>query len=128
MFVQNNNSLYPNACELSTVNPNNLPTVNVVLGPFIENNVNVFRCPMDQYPGGGTYFDKVGLSYDYPAGKIASLSLPRITKGGKKATSTTYLMYDYDPFHGPGGTYRSPIICTLMATWIESMYSQGPKP
>ena len=60
-----------------TTNPQNLPTVNVLLGPFIENNMNVFRCPMDQYPGGGTYFDKVGLSYDYPAGTYANLSLPR---------------------------------------------------
>ncbi len=107
MYVQSNNGRYPNACELSTTNPLNLPTVNQLLSPFMENNMNVFRCPLDQYPGGGTYFDKVGLSYDYQAGNLADRTLEAITRGGSRATSTIYVMYDYDAFHDPAGTFNS---------------------
>jgi prepilin-type processing-associated H-X9-DG protein len=62
---------------------------------------------MDQYPGGGTYFEKVSLSYDYPSGTYANQSLAAVTRGGSSATSTKYLMYDYDPFHDAGGTFNS---------------------
>lgn len=107
LFVQSNNNLYPNACELRTSNPLNLPTFNELLSPFVENSMNVWLCPLDQYPGGGTYFAQDGLSYDYQAGKLANLSLPNITKGGSKATSTTYLMYDFGPFHDAAGAFDS---------------------
>ena len=73
MYVQNNSDKYPNACELPTVNPNNLPTISKALGPFVENSANIFRCPSDQLPppGNGTYFQQYGQSYDYPAGTYA---------------------------------------------------------
>lgn len=107
LFRQNNDDKFPNACQLPdpAVNTLGLPAMPDVLGPFVENNKKTWRCPADQYPGGSTYFDKYGLSYEYPAATFADRAFVEVTRGGTRATSRMPLMYDYDPFHGAPGTF-----------------------
>jgi prepilin-type N-terminal cleavage/methylation domain-containing protein len=73
---------YPNAARMPTLTPE-YDSLFTALGPYIENNSAVFKCPDDVTPvatptdsddstvtipslEGHTYFDAEGLSYEYP--------------------------------------------------------------
>ena len=73
------------------------PSLQTVLGPFIENSQNVFRCPLDQ-----TRFPAEGLSYEYQP-RVAGKTLDEL-RNNKLGLSLTdvWLTYDFDPVHGPG--------------------------
>lgn len=93
---------YPNACQLPSINPTNLPTIPDLIGPFCENNQKTFRCPSDP-----TYFQVQGISYEYPSVRFANKSFEDVTRAGQRASSEIMLMYDFDTFHGPAGSLRS---------------------
>lgn len=79
---------FPVACRMPSVElvkpPNDrFPSLLEVLGPYSENNAELFRCPSDVYsptaeeleidPTLGqftSYFDKEGLSYEYDHGRL----------------------------------------------------------
>ena len=98
-----------------TDNPFNLPAIYDVLGPYCENNNELFHCPSDRYIAPSdqpqlqvysSYFAMEGTSYDYLsfffAGKTLPqvLSEPHIARGG---TTTVWIMFDAGNFHGPQG-------------------------
>jgi prepilin-type N-terminal cleavage/methylation domain-containing protein/prepilin-type processing-associated H-X9-DG protein len=67
-----------------------------VLGPLIENNRGVFRCPLDQ-----TRYQVEGTSYEYQP-RVAGKTIEEVrnNKLGLPITSI-WLVYDFDPVHGP---------------------------
>ncbi len=119
---QGSRSVFPACTELASQPnppplPQNLPTIDQVLGPYCEKNQQLFACPDDM-----TYFpdppDGLGLklSYDYPTPRFVTVTTdtpPRYvqktrvqvqTRGGKQLSSSTLsIMFDYTAFHGPPG-------------------------
>jgi prepilin-type N-terminal cleavage/methylation domain-containing protein len=120
------NGRYPDAVEMQTVPPDNTkPNLFTVLGPYIEHNQSVFRCPDDVIPvspptdptavddpklDGHTYFDAEGLSYDYPNLLATEAGMNRgktrvdylkDRSGKPRPSGTVTILYDFDDFHGP---------------------------
>ena len=118
------NARYPDAAQLPSFTPQR-PTLVQVLAPYIEENnagftkVAVFRCPSDDAsirddalvqsgssPEGLTYFEKEGLSYEYPAnlGRRGQPSLAKQTRQQvmkNRSSSQVWISYDFEAFHGP---------------------------
>ena len=107
----------PNPNKVSVVNPNNLPSLVTVLGPFIENQLQAFQCPDDgNHPGdagyepGVPYYKSQGLSYEYnwsgmtPSPLVAPGTRPQILDPSRSRTAlNTYVVCDFDCFHAPPG-------------------------
>jgi prepilin-type N-terminal cleavage/methylation domain-containing protein/prepilin-type processing-associated H-X9-DG protein len=91
------------------------PSLVVVLGPYIENNQKIWRCPLDQ-----TWFQnpnpqkQAGLSYQYQAGYYRAGSLKNIAGKSRPELRNSpaaqlfqlslmdiWVLYDFDPVHGP---------------------------
>lgn len=124
---QGDRGKFPQAAKLpKTENPLKLPSLFDVLAPFCESNREVFRCPSDYYrlpddyqPPADvdaeeakalaasleTWFDKEGLSYEYPSTQLAGKTRQEILDhpfiGG--SSGRVMVVYDFDPFHGPPG-------------------------
>ena len=104
-----------------TDNPLKLPSLYDVLAPYCENNRELFRCPSDslvyaanqleleknhspidvsdqQYE---TYFEKEGLSYEYPSLALAKRTRPEVLE--MRGSSELWIVYDFGTFHGPAG-------------------------
>jgi prepilin-type processing-associated H-X9-DG protein len=90
--------VFPDAAILPTLTPNR-PTIAQVLGPFIEQSKPVFVCPSDT-----VYAMEQGLSYEYPASRLAGKRRPQLTanRSGEDvySSSEVMLMYDFENFHG----------------------------
>jgi prepilin-type N-terminal cleavage/methylation domain-containing protein/prepilin-type processing-associated H-X9-DG protein len=90
--------IFPDAAILPTLTPER-PTIAQVLGPFIEENKPVFICPSDT-----VYAEEQGLSYEYPAGRLANKRREQLTmnRRGEEAYSSSevLIMYDFENFHG----------------------------
>jgi prepilin-type N-terminal cleavage/methylation domain-containing protein/prepilin-type processing-associated H-X9-DG protein len=110
-----------------TQNPDKLPSLFDVMAPFCESNREIFRCPSDYYEVSEalegieddelkqkllaelgefeTWFDKEGLSYEYPSAQFAGKTRPEILDhpfvGG--ASGRVLVVYDFKAFHGPPG-------------------------
>ena len=106
-------------------NRKKLPSLYDVLATHCENNREIFRCPSDYYDPEDdgqenteeksddfddlshyeTWFDKEGLSYEYPsawfAGKTRQevLDSPLVSAG----SGTVMVVYDFKAFHGQPG-------------------------
>ena len=95
-----NKGLYPNAAQFPGIGP--LPSLPQVIGPFIENNTEIWRCPSDNGPNqnGVPYWQTVGLSYEYRSSLFAGNKLPYIEARAKAGTSQIWMSYDFDDFHG----------------------------
>ena len=96
-YIDVNRGLFPDAARIPSLplTPGQ-PSLAAALGPFIENNQAVFRCPLDT-----TRYPTEGLSYEYQprvAGK--TLEQLRANKLGLPLTEI-WLTYDFDPVHGP---------------------------
>jgi prepilin-type N-terminal cleavage/methylation domain-containing protein/prepilin-type processing-associated H-X9-DG protein len=101
---------FPDVASLPTVTPDR-PTLFDVLGPYCEKNRELFRCPSDNhYPYDEehiSYFDAEGLSYEYPSHRFANETrqqalMPR--EGNEPhSSSRVWIIYDFEPFHGPEG-------------------------
>jgi prepilin-type N-terminal cleavage/methylation domain-containing protein/prepilin-type processing-associated H-X9-DG protein len=84
---------FPDAAILPSLTPDR-PSLAQVLYDFVGKDRRVFRCPSDI-----DYYPVEGISYEYPATKLAGKRLVTLSAG--KGTSATWLLYDYGPFH-PG--------------------------
>jgi prepilin-type N-terminal cleavage/methylation domain-containing protein/prepilin-type processing-associated H-X9-DG protein len=110
-----------------TDNPLNLPSLAIVLGPFMENSVEVWRCPSDVYRPSeaelashpelaqySTYFEKEGLSYEYPSLLLADKTRPEVLDNPIFAGSgAVWIVFDVDSFHGSPGDNGSRNFCYL---------------
>lgn len=106
---------FPEVAKLPrSLNPDKLPSLFDVLSPFCEGNRELFRCPSDHYatPEGAppaeftTYFDKEGLSYEYPSLFLAGRTRPEVLEGGRlgpRGSGEIWIVYDFDHFHGSPG-------------------------
>ena len=80
------------------------PSLSDVLFQWVDKDRRIFRCPMDT-----AYYPVEGLSYEYPATKLAGKTIFQIQQGpsGVKGTSQIWVLYDYDTFHGTPGSDSS---------------------
>jgi len=87
---------FPDAAQLPSLTPGK-PNIAQVLGPYVENNSEVFHCPSDS-----TFFPTEGTSYEY---SIRNVGLtPEDLINQRRRLDLTWVMYDYDCFHGVAGT------------------------
>ena len=96
MYCDTHQGRFPDASILPSLTPEK-PSLAQVLHPYVDKDPRVFRCPMDV-----TYFPVEGLSYEYPATRLADKTLTQIIS--TKGSSFTWLAYDFDSFHGVPGT------------------------
>ena len=112
-------STFPEVAKLPrSTNPDGLPSLFDVLADFCENNREIFRCPSDHYEpseaalaAGGdaaafdTYFEKEGLSYEYPSLQLAGRTRQEVrdTRFGMRGSGEIWIVYDFDTFHGAAG-------------------------
>jgi prepilin-type processing-associated H-X9-DG protein len=103
MFIQDNGDQLP-AADLSMMlpsyvgdphqSPNN---ISVLLGPYVENNMRTFQCPLDPVganpPRSTSYWAQYGFSYQFS---------PRLTKLDNSG--------QLDSFHGPNGAPNAIIV------------------
>jgi prepilin-type processing-associated H-X9-DG protein len=98
MYLDLNGRRFPDAAQLPSLTPDK-PSMATVLSTFVENNMQVFHCPVDF-----TYFPVEGLSYEYPDGKLAKQTVEQVEAVQKKGSSQIWVFYDFDDFHAPPGT------------------------
>jgi len=107
--------------SLEKTSPKPKPSLFDVLAPFCENNRELFRCPSDSliYAANQldpskeetpvdlanetyeTYFEKEGLSYEYPSFVLAGRTRPEVLD--YKGSSEIWVVYDFGAFHGTPG-------------------------
>jgi prepilin-type N-terminal cleavage/methylation domain-containing protein/prepilin-type processing-associated H-X9-DG protein len=107
------NRIFPDAAMMPSVMPTK-QSVAVVLSPFVENNMQVFHCPQDtgalKYDNGDpvpNFFEKEGLSYEYPSLILAGKTLPEVEDRVKAGSHMVWLLHDFHTFHGEKGSERS---------------------
>ena len=106
-------SKYPDCAQLPSLPPNR-PSLVPTLGPYMENEQTVFRCPADDSsfrdqarleaslpPEGLSYFDKEGISYEYPASRLAKKTRQKVMEN--RSSTTVWISYDFEAFHGTEG-------------------------
>ena len=78
-----------------------------VLAPFCENNAKIWQCPMDVVahdalgnPLPASYWELTGLSYEYYP-RNAGKTFPQLEQSRRWSLTQVWLLYDYDPVHGP---------------------------
>ena len=95
-YIDVNRGQFPDAARVPSLplTPGQ-PSLATALGPFIEQNAEVFRCPMDT-----VRFDTEKLSYEYQP-RVAGKTLEEI-RNNKQGLSLQdiWLTYDFDPVHG----------------------------
>ncbi len=106
---QGSRGKYPNAAQMPSVTPD-LPPLYKALAGFTEDNQELFRCPSDRHSDPNaehlTYFDAEGTSYEYRSTHFANKTREqaRISRSGDdRSSSRVWIVYDFDPFHGPKG-------------------------
>jgi prepilin-type processing-associated H-X9-DG protein len=96
-YIDVNKGHFPEAARVPSfpVTPGQ-PSLAQVLGPYMENNAAVMRCPLDI-----ARFPAEGLSYEYQP-RVAGKTLEELrdNKLGLPLTEI-WLTYDFDPVHGP---------------------------
>jgi prepilin-type N-terminal cleavage/methylation domain-containing protein len=121
MNIHGERAKFPDAAQLPSLPPNR-PSLVKVLAPFIEAETTVFRCPGDdasfrddnlakvgQPPQGKSYFENEGISYEYPAAagrSVVGLALKtrqKVIDQAKRSSSTIWVSYDYESYHGTDG-------------------------
>lgn len=94
-----------------TLNPQNRPSLFDVLAPFCENNRELFHCPSDIFepPDGvpseyDSWFEREGLSYDYPSLVLEGKTRQEVIElRGGGGSHKLWIVFDFQPFHGPAG-------------------------
>jgi prepilin-type N-terminal cleavage/methylation domain-containing protein/prepilin-type processing-associated H-X9-DG protein len=87
---------YPDAAMMPSVTSDR-PTIRDVLGPYVEENYDVFNCPDDP-----EYFETEGLSYEYPAIRLAKKTRQEALKrrsGKLIKPSQLMVLFDFEPWH-----------------------------
>ena len=105
--AQGERGKFPEAARLPrTVNPSQLPSLYDVLAPYCEGNREIFRCPSDvlsdEASGASSYFEREGLSYEYPNLRLAGRTRQEVldTRLGQRGSGEVWIVYDLDAFHG----------------------------
>ena len=88
-------STFPDAAQMPSVTPDK-PTMADVLGKLIEENKLVFECPSDSQ-----FFTAEGTSFEYRASRLAGKTRRQLEQ--RRPLSETWVMYDFDHFHGSAG-------------------------
>lgn len=100
--AQGSRGKFPDAAMLPKTVPSvGLKSIVEVLGNRVENNAELFRCPSDD-----KYFLQEGLSYEYPASRLANKTRQQVrisTSGDDRSSSVVWIVYDFESFHGPDG-------------------------
>jgi prepilin-type N-terminal cleavage/methylation domain-containing protein/prepilin-type processing-associated H-X9-DG protein len=98
---QGSRGKFPDASVMPTTVPSPLPSLPQVLGAHIEDNAELFHCPTDD-----KFFLQEGLSYEYPASRFAGKTREQVRisrRGNERSSSRVWIVYDFEPFHGPEG-------------------------
>jgi prepilin-type N-terminal cleavage/methylation domain-containing protein len=105
LYMDTNRGKFPVAPRVpSMADPPGQPTLAEVLGPYIEQNRNVFRCPLDT-----TRYPVEGLSYEYQPRVVGkTLDDLRNNRQGYSLLEI-WLIYDFDPLHHPPPSERSRV-------------------
>lgn len=99
-----------------SINPDGLPGLNQLLAPFSESSEGLWRCPSDTGPqvganDGRSYFEREGLSYDYPVVSVAGKTRQQVLSdsGGGELDSSgrVLIVFDKEAFHGRKGANGS---------------------
>jgi prepilin-type N-terminal cleavage/methylation domain-containing protein/prepilin-type processing-associated H-X9-DG protein len=106
---QGSRGKFPDAAQVPTVT-RDLPPLFKAIEGYTEGNQEMFHCPSDRFekpdPLYETYFEKEGLSYEYRASQFANKTREqaRISRAGDdRSSSRVWIVYDFEPFHGPEG-------------------------
>jgi prepilin-type N-terminal cleavage/methylation domain-containing protein/prepilin-type processing-associated H-X9-DG protein len=91
---------FPDAAMLPSVTPDR-PSIAKVLYEYVDKDTRIFKCPSDVW-----YAPQEGLSYEYPAARLAGKTLEGLMANGRGSTEI-WILYDFSYFHGPQGTSRS---------------------
>jgi prepilin-type N-terminal cleavage/methylation domain-containing protein/prepilin-type processing-associated H-X9-DG protein len=104
---------FPQVAKLPvTDNEDHLPSLYDVLADYCEHNRAIFRCPSDFFEASEdqpelakyeTWFDREGLSYEYPSLFLAGRTRPEVLDNplAYAGSRTVWIVYDFDHFHGP---------------------------
>lgn len=117
MYLDVNGRKYPDAAILPSVTPTK-PAISVFLKPYVEGNMQTFRCPMDVAdpadPLTPYYLSQdtgasvgAGLSYEYPALTLALKTQEEVEARRNRGSSEIWVLYDFNPVHAPAGDPRS---------------------
>ena len=133
--TQGQRGVFPYAAMLPSITPDRQTLVQV-LAPYIETSEAVFRCPSDFGPiygyeaaqadeaeegdepqvveqnyEGKNYFEKEGLSYEYPYPRLEGKTRRQLlvnSRGEERySSSDVWLGYDFEAFHALPGTKGS---------------------
>ena len=96
-YIDVNKGHFPDAARVPSLplTPGQ-PSLGAALGPYLEQNGDVLRCPLDI-----ARFPSEKLSYEYQP-RVAGKTLDEL-RANKQGFSLTeiWLTYDFDPVHGP---------------------------
>ena len=84
---------FPEVAQMPSVTPDK-PTLYSKLADFAEHNPEIFECPSDF-----EYFEREGISYEYPSLRLAGKSTRELTQNRK--LSDIVVLFDFEAFHGP---------------------------
>jgi prepilin-type N-terminal cleavage/methylation domain-containing protein len=103
LYMDTHKEKFPVAPRVpSLADPPGQPSLADVLGPYIENNRNVFRCPLDT-----SRYEVEGLSYEYQP-RVSGKSFPDLRNNRLGlGLPEIWLIYDFDPVHHPPPSDRS---------------------
>jgi prepilin-type N-terminal cleavage/methylation domain-containing protein/prepilin-type processing-associated H-X9-DG protein len=98
---------FPDCAQLPSITPDR-PSIAKTLGAFAEDNPLMFQCPSDL-----EYFEKEGVSYEYPSHLLVeSNGLGRTRqqvlaskRGQRRASGSSTrlaILWDFEPFHAGG--------------------------
>jgi prepilin-type N-terminal cleavage/methylation domain-containing protein/prepilin-type processing-associated H-X9-DG protein len=95
-YIDLNRGKFPDAARVPSIPATpGQPSLAAVLGPFCENNANLWKCPLDD-----TRFPTETMSYEYQPRVIGkTLDELRNNKQGLSLLDV-WLVYDMDPVHG----------------------------
>ncbi len=92
MYMDTNGGYFPIAAQLPSI-ADDRESLNFVLGPFIERNQPVFKCPNDE-----EFFPVEQISYEYPERQLAGRHILEVLDG--RPSHDVIVLYDYEPVHG----------------------------
>lgn len=130
--LQGERAKFPNSPRMpSLVNDPERPPLREVLAGFTEDSADLWRCPMDLQRTGidlqddadndntswltalgfddsqASYFQTEGTSYEYPGDRHGGKTRPQVLadrrSGEQRSSTRVWIVYDYEPVHGPKG-------------------------
>ncbi len=90
MYLQDHKEMFPAAAAKPTINVDD-PRIVDVLSPYSGNSTGVFCCPEDYMQ---KFYKEQGSSYEYN-----TMLGGRIVGKGRRMSTMTPVMFDYEPFH-----------------------------